>query len=56
MWSFPEEKTTFFARDPTKQIFLECIDTWCVGFQHIKGFLTESAMGYDKNSVTNVSS
>ena len=55
IWSFPEEEKTFFVWDPPKNI-PRCIDTLCVCCHHIEGVLTESAMGYDKNYVTSVSS
>ena len=35
VWSFPEEEKLFFDRDPPK-IFPECIDSLCVGWQHIE--------------------
>ena len=51
-----QKSTHLFARDPAKNVFTECIDTLCVGCQHIECIMAESTMGYDKHSVASVSS
>ena len=51
-----QKSTHVFARDPAKNGFTECIDNLYAGYQHIESILAKSTMGYDKHSVTSVSS